>query len=260
MERDKLEKRRGLSGFDLKIIGIIFMVLDHSYDAFVSFGAPLWMTLLGRTVAPIFLFLSAEGFYYTHSKWKYMRNLLLFFWLTNLVTMTISSVWPNDQIVLINSMLGTLFLSVLAMWSWDGLLSWKTDRSYFWKSLLGWAFILITPFIVIALLGMSLPMIVLQMVFFLPNAITVEGGIVFIFLGLLFYIFREKRWVQVSLLMVLALIVGLRGNWIQAAMGFAALPIALYNGAEGKKMKWFFYIFYPAHIAVIYLVATWFFF
>ncbi|WP_376716110.1 TraX family protein [Vagococcus lutrae] len=65
---------------------------------------------------------------------------------------------------------------------------------------------------------------------------------------------------QVSLLMALALIVGLRGNWIQAAMGFAALPIALYNGAEGKKMKWFFYIFYPAHIAVIYLVATWFFF
>ncbi|EST89356.1 hypothetical protein T233_01491 [Vagococcus lutrae LBD1] len=174
--------------------------------------------------------------------------------------MTISSVWPNDQIVLINSMLGTLFLSVLAMWSWDGLLSWKTNRSYFWKSLFGWAFILITPFIVIVLLGMSLPMIVLQMVFFLPNAITVEGGIVFILLGLLFYIFREKRWVQVSLLMALALIVGLRGNWIQAAMGFAALPIALYNGAKGKKMKWFFYIFYPAHIAVIYLVATWFFF
>ncbi|HCT95370.1 TraX family protein [Vagococcus sp.] len=51
-----MEKRRGLSGFDLKIIGIIFMVLDHSYDAFVSFGAPLWMTLLGRTVAPIFYF------------------------------------------------------------------------------------------------------------------------------------------------------------------------------------------------------------
>ncbi|MGR8773851.1 hypothetical protein N2E71_07885 [Leuconostoc citreum] len=44
------------------------MLGDHIYECFSNQGAPIWLTVLGRAVAPIFLFLSAEGFYYTHSK------------------------------------------------------------------------------------------------------------------------------------------------------------------------------------------------
>ena len=35
----------------------------------------------------------------------------------------------------------------------------------------------------------------------------------------------------------------------------AVIPIALYNGRRGLKMKYFFYAFYPAHLALLYAAA-----
>ena len=35
----------------------------------------------------------------------------------------------------------------------------------------------------------------------------------------------------------------------------ALIPVALYNGERGLKMKYFFYIFYPAHLLIIWLIC-----
>jgi hypothetical protein len=40
----------------------------------------------------------------------------------------------------------------------------------------------------------------------------------------------------------------------QWMMIFSLFFILMYNGKEGKKHKWFFYIFYPAHILILCLV------
>lgn len=36
---------------------------------------------------------------------------------------------------------------------------------------------------------------------------------------------------------------------------FTLIPIAFYNGERGLKMKYFFYIFYPAHLLIIWLIC-----
>ena len=52
------------------------------------------------------------------------------------------------------------------------------------------------------------------------------------------------------------MIVYLSGDMVQSLMALAAIPMALYNGERGKGMKNFFYIFYPAHIGLLYCIAT----
>jgi hypothetical protein len=45
----------------------------------------------------------------------------------------------------------------------------------------------------------------------------------------------------------------------QWAAVFAVIPLLLYNGKRGggsaRLNKWFFYIFYPAHIYALYILA-----
>ena len=40
-------------------------------------------------------------------------------------------------------------------------------------------------------------------------------------------------------------------NWF-GLLGF--IPIFMYNGKRGKGLKWLFYVFYPAHQLLIYLI------
>lgn len=85
---------------------------------------------------------------------------------------------------------------------------------------------------------------------------TIEGGVAMAALGVGFYIFRKHRIVQIILLLILSAVVYLTGDHIQWMMCFAAVPLALYNGERGKGMKNFFYLFYPLHIGVLYIVST----
>ncbi|WP_259767144.1 conjugal transfer protein TraX [Lactococcus lactis] len=76
-----MEQRFGLSGYQLKIIAIIFMLLDHIYlEVLIKLpGIPDFsiLDMASRFVSPLFFFLMIEGFFYTRSRKKYLTRLLV---------------------------------------------------------------------------------------------------------------------------------------------------------------------------------------
>lgn len=232
------------------------MVFDHIHQMFYFEGVPLWFTMLGRLVAPIFLFLSAEGFYYTRNRKKYMLNLLIGFWICQILFMAVPDILPNSKVELINTIFGTLFLGLCAMWVYDGFFG---KVKYIGKAVLGLLFLIVTPFVTMFVMAsQDMPLIIKQIfIFFIPIVLTVEGGPIFILLALMFHIFRNKKIGTYLTLVLVSIFIFISSpqndQWM---MVFSLLPIYLYNGEEGRKEKWLFYIFYPLHIIVLYLLST----
>lgn len=66
------------------------------------------------------------------------------------------------------------------------------------------------------------------------------------------YLFRKKK--VISMLSGCIVLTIMSVSEITAF--FALIPIALYNGERGLKMKYFFYAFYPVHLLIIWLIAA----
>lgn len=65
------------------------------------------------------------------------------------------------------------------------------------------------------------------------------------------YVFRRRKVIS----MLAGCIVLTLMSFSEITAFFALIPIALYNGKRGLKMKYFFYAFYPVHLLLIWLVA-----
>ena len=66
------------------------------------------------------------------------------------------------------------------------------------------------------------------------------------------YIFRKKKVLCITAGCVVLTIMSI--SEIPAFL--AIIPIALYNGKRGWKMKYFFYAFYPVHLFLLYLISV----
>lgn len=257
--------RPGLSTAALKMLGAALMLPDHIHEMFAAAGAPLWLTIPGRLVFPLFLFASAEAFAHTRSRRAYALRLLLASWGMTLLTTLLQAVLPNRDIVLMNNAFSTLFLAVLYMQVWDWLAAGVRRRRPallargLGLALAGLAGVI--PLVVAAGFSFNpaVPSGVIRVLAFvsllLPNPLSVEGGFVMTALGVAFYALRRHRAAQIAVLLGLSAVVTALGNPTQGWMALAALPIAAYSGAGGRACKGFFYLYYPAHIVALYLLA-----
>ena len=250
----------------LKLLAVFFMLLDHIHQMFAYRGAPLWLTMAGRMVFPIFLFASAESFYYTHSKKKYLQRLLFASWGMTIFTFFLQRAIPNENVVLMNNAFSTFFVTGLFLLSWDCFtegIKKKSPKKIAKAVLYGLLpFLLALPVYLVAVLSFN-PNIssatiraLATVALLFPSILTAEGGFALVALGVAFYIFRKHRAVQIMILLALSAIIYVLDGGIQWMMCFAAIPIALYNGKRGRGMKKFFYIFYPAHIGILYILSS----
>ncbi|MGL5439760.1 MAG: TraX family protein [Filifactoraceae bacterium] len=264
---EKCQNWKIFTATTLKLIAVALMFMDHIHQMFVSVGAPMWLTMVGRLVFPIFLFVSAESFHYTRSKKEYLKRLLFASWGMTVLTFLLQQIVPNENVVLMNNAFSTFFVAGLYMLFWDWILEGIREKKpkKLVKGILC-CFIPILTALPMFLVGMlsaneNISILTLRTLatlsLLLPNILTVEGGVALVVLGLVFYIFREYRIIQMVALLALSALVFSTGGRIQALMGLSVFPIALYNGKRGRDIKLFFYIFYPLHIVILYLISSW---
>jgi hypothetical protein len=284
MENRLRENRRsGLTGNQLKLIGAALMLLDHIHQMFAAQGAPVWFTWLGRLVAPIFIFMSSEGFHYTRSRARYMLLLFGGFEFMALFSTLISGWMPSD-IMLMNNIFGTMFVAAVYMLAYDMIRGGIREKRP-GKIALGALAAALPVAAGLALMGLfsfhpeillAMPRWLLTIILsHIPTALTVEGGPTLVLLGLLFYVLREHRTPQFcalgtfaalelasSIQQVWPAVAAGESSWVklftydpQWMMVFATIPLLFYNGKRGGGSKYFFYVFYPAHIYALYALA-----
>ena len=218
----------GLTGNQLKLFALFAMTCDHI--GVQLFPHVLLLRIIGRLALPIFAYMIAQGCHYTKNKKKYL--------------LTIAAVALVCQLVYFFAM-GSLYQCILVTFSLSIGLIFALDAAIQKPTVLRSAFA-ISSFAAVWLISVDLPKL-------LPG-FYVDYGFVGIALPVLIWIGRNK-WESLILCGV-GLVLLSMGKEIQW-YSLLTLPIlALYNGARGKaKLKYLFYIYYPAHLVVIYLVS-----
>lgn len=215
----------------LKIIAIIVMVIDHVGDVFFpQYPVFRW---IGRIAFPIFCYCLTVGLLYTHDIKKYLLRLGVFAFISQ--PFYILAFQPDAFIENITNMniYFTLFVSLLTVWGFK--------EKKWWLFLLG---VLLVSFINF---DYSTTGIILMLIFYLCRNKPVLGATLYIlsYLPALYGNSLEDPF---------ALIIG------EYAVGFEifsilAVPFIFVKMHTNMKVsKWFFYVFYPLHLFVIFIV------
>lgn len=233
--------RFGLDSTALRLLAILFMVLDHLWAAVVP--GNLWMTCLGRLAFPIFAFQLCEGYRHTGDFRRYCLRLLVFALLSEIpfnLFYAGSLIFPFHQNVMF-----TLLLGLLAIRQADML---RQEEGIKKK---------------------SLRCLALLLIFAGGVVLFPDYGLMGVMTVLCFFVFRNHRLFQLAAMAVLN-IFAFKGQTIPVSLGalafdfpiqgFAllALPLLwLYNGEKGrggKGLRLFWYIFYPLHMLALYFI------
>ena len=216
-----------LSGNALKLIAAIAMFIDHM--GMLLFPGNMALRIIGRLAYPIYAYMIAEGCKYTRGRLRYFLSLFLLGTVCQVVYFIVDG-------SLYFSILITFSLSILAIYALDAFKKAPTPLS--------------AAGLAAALFG----------VFVLNRVFDIDYG----FLGCMVPVlvslphgtkYDSKPASLAMLALGLALLAWDCGYPQQYALA-ALVPLALYSGKRGKwRMKYFFYVFYPAHLVFLQALA-----
>lgn len=239
----KIKKK--LHGSDLKIIAMLIMFIDHFAVAifnrlpmlgYIEQGTAsyeVWKTtyfimrhVIGRTAFPIFCFLIVEGMVHTKNRWKYAIRLFILALCSELPfdLALYGKIYNGGQNVAF-----TLLIGVLVIWAIDYAKK-EFEINTKWKLFMQNIYILF-----VAAVGMFAA-------YYLKTDYDYQG----VLLIVIFYILYHSR--------ITACIVGYISFLWEPFCFPAFLLIPLYDGKRGLKLKYFFYIFYPLHLFLFFII------
>ncbi|WP_227869102.1 TraX family protein [Tetragenococcus halophilus] len=216
----------------LKIIAVTAMIVDHTTFWLVQNNTLLYVILrmFGRFAAPIMCYLISEGYFHTSNKKKYLKRLFIF----ALISHYPYILYFNLTSFQATSIIWGLFAGFLALSISQSkvmplglkvffillccLMSWTADWNY------------ISVLWILAF-GLFRNNFSLQMTSF-------------ILIGILFYVLPDFSILDPNAIFRLGILL--------------TLPLfTMYDGTLGRKsflMKWGFYIIYPGHLLILYVL------
>ena len=238
-----------LSGAHLKYLACAAMLADHLCKAL-----PLPQVLgfflsgiLGRIAFPLFCFLLAEGFFHTHSRGKYIRNLLVLALVSELpFDLALHQTLAKAPCLIEFSQQNTCFTLLLGL-----LLFWCLDRirqlaiSLLLSRILQGAALLLTCAAAWILHTDYGPWGILCLAAcYLLGKVPVSAA----FWGCLM--------LNLDCLAVSGgqLTLATRNLFDCPGAFLALIPLYFYNGSRGKQVKYGFYLFYPGHLLLLFLL------
>lgn len=214
-----------LDGTMLKVIAMACMLVDHVGDQL--FPELSWMRAIGRLAMPLFAFCIAEGFDHTHNRKRYLKRMLIF---------AVISEVPFDLCFFgkvgfeHQNIMFTFSLALLALMAFDAIIERVKKPA-----------------------GPALGAIAVIAFSALGIALRLDYGLSGI--GLVFVYHALRRWGQTVRTAAGAAYFALLNNVGYYICGvLASCFILLYNGERGRGLKMLFYIFYPGHLLVLYLI------
>lgn len=242
-------KNRTVSQESLKLIASVTMLIDHIGAVLVySLYLSAWnagnyalstqmaliyepMRIIGRIAFPIYCFLLVEGFHYTRNIRGYITRLGIGALLSEIpfdLALSGHIDWTGSS-VMITLLLGCLMM--LAMGQVKGL----------------WKIVLILPFVLISEL--------------LGTDYAGHGIALIAMLALTKGLPREKLWRTIGFVVLLWFGPGVQVGPVEIPMELfgliGLLPMFRYDGRKlthNKWIQWAFYLFYPVHLLVLWIL------
>lgn len=245
---------KGLNGNALKVIAIIAMTIDHlawvGIETYEQAETPLQIGLhcIGRLTAPMMIFFITEGYHHTHNFNRYLRRLFILAVVSHFAFcyFNMSSFNPFDNLLFnATSIAWPLFWGLILLRLWDtkqlriGNLTVGKQWTVCMKVLITLTACLLTftsdwscaaPLAILAI-GRNRDNFYKQMLWMM---------LIITLYAVAFFIFHSHTY-----------------GMVHMACWLAVPLLSLYNGQRGS-CQWlgkFFYYYYPAHMALIGLLA-----
>lgn len=265
MEKNKY----GITSNVLKIIAVLFMILDHIAEYLYPYIYPNVYYIfrsIGRMAMPLFVYLLIQGFFYTKNLKRYILRIFILAIVTQFIIFSLGYVnktFYTNYTISVNQ-----YLNVIFSYGFSLMLLSVIDRRKMFSNLNNSLNLLldliVLIFVVFIYLNLNIEFKMQVPVLFIEiyliekafidsqnklllkssNKLNVKNKLIYILL-ILISIFTSSFFVDYEI-----------GN--KYIILLSIIPIFLYNGNRGKNSKtiqFTFYYFYPIHQIVLYVMA-----
>lgn len=245
-----MQKCKILNSNELKLVAIIAMTVDHiawaMFDGYPTAPLPIFMHIIGRLTCPIMCYFIAEGYHYTKNINKYTFRLFAFAFISHFTYIFASNAFVD-------------FKSFIPFYYGDFL----NQTSVMWSLAWGLVMLRIADSKKIKLTCKVL-LVILICIITLPSDWSCIASLCIMAIGTNRNNLKKQMAWMIFYVALYSLVYFFAIDKVYGVLQMGviiSIPIiAMYNGSRGKNekinkfMKWFFYIFYPAHLFVIGLI------